>query len=455
VRRCHEDPVNIQQRMLPPVLAPGSSTRLTLALKNVLQTGGRVGIVHYVAAIFSVQGVAYLNQFMIARVVGPEDFAVVRTVEATLNVLLVAASFGMPMLAVTTIAGLGSERAQGRMLGALVALAVLGGLATAALASLASVALAPVPAAYLRIMAWVMPLAAASRTALNYFQGRQQVQRVAGYMVALSFISLAVVVAAVVTAGLTGWVVGRYLTELLFLTLLLWGVGPSLSLSGGIPGGHRVRSLLRTGSGIAASLLIRTAMDNAGLYLLVFSGAPDATVGYFGLSSLVLIVLSIIPTSLASIALPRMTTRLHDPVALRAFVRRVAGATIAVALVLAGAAALLARPAVDLLFPSYGEAVPILLLLLAAVPFRAVSTLCGVVLVACDRVYMTVGINLLALAVTTLTWAAGTSQWGAAGTAAAVVAGEVVGAGAYVIVAWSSLLTVSGEPGAGKGTPSV
>jgi O-antigen/teichoic acid export membrane protein len=438
-----------------PALAPGSATRLTLAVKGALQAGGRAGIVHYVAAIFSVQGVAYLNQFMIARVVGPEDFAVVRTVEATLNVLLVAASFGMPMLAVTTIAGLADERAQGRMLGALVALAVLGGLATAVLVSLASGVLAPVPSRYLRIMVWVMPLAAASRTALNYFQGRQQVQRLAGYMVALSFISLAVVVAAVITAGLAGWVVGRYLTEVLFLALLLWGVGPSLNLSGGIPGGHGVRSLLYAGSGIAASLLIRTAMDNAGLYLLVFSGAPDATVGYFGLSSLVLIVLSIVTTSLASIALPRMVARLSDSVALRTFVRRVGGATIAMAFVMAGTTALLARPAVDLLFPSYREAVPILLLLLVAVPFRAVSTLSGVVLVARDRVGMTVWTNLLALAVTAFVWFTGTSQWGAAGTAAAVVAGEVVGAGAYVFVAWSSLAPASAATGAGEGTRNV
>jgi O-antigen/teichoic acid export membrane protein len=304
-------------------------------------------------------------------------------------------------------------------------------------------------------MVWVLPLAAASRTTLNYFQGRLQVQRVAGYMVALSLISLGIVVVAVIKAGLNGWVIGRYLTEVLFLALLLWGVGSSLSLSGGIPGGHRVRSLLGAGSGIAASLLIRTGMDNAGLYLLVFSGAPDTTVGYFGLSSLVLIALSIVPTSLASIALPRMVARTRDPVALHALVRRVGGAIIAVALVLAGAAALLARPVVDLLFPSYREASPILLLLLVAVPFRAISTLSGVVLVACDRVGMTVWTNLLALVVTTLVWVAGTSQWGAIGTAAAVIAGEVVSAGAYVVAARSSLATASGEPAAGKGARHV
>jgi O-antigen/teichoic acid export membrane protein len=424
-------------------------------MKSALQTGGRVGVVHYVAAIVSVQGVAYLTQFMIARVVGPEDFAVVRTVEATLNVLVVAASFGMPILAVTTIAGLTDEKAQGRMLGSLVALAVPGGLATAALASLASEALAPAAASYLRILAWVMPLTAASRTALNYFQGRQQVQRIAGYTVALSLISLVVVIAAVLTAGLTGWVVGRYVTELLFITLLLWSVGPSLSLSGGIPGGHGILSLLRAGSGIATSLLIRTAMDNAGLYLLVFSGAPDATVGYFGLSSLVLLALSIVPSSIASIALPRMVTRIRHPVAFHALVRRVGAGSIVLTLVMAGTTALFAGPAVDLLFPSYAKAVPILLFLLAALPFRVVSALSAVVLLACDRMVMSVWANLLGLAVTVCAGVAGTAWWGATGTACAVIAGEVVSAGAYVIAARSSLRTATREPDPAEGTPNV
>ena len=429
--------------------------RLRLAIKSALQTGGRAGVVHYVTAIVSVQGVAYLTQFMIARVVGPEEFAVVRTVEATLNVLLVAASCGMPLLAVTTIAGLADEQAQGRMLGSLVTLAVLGGLATAALASLASGVLAPTPAAYLRIMAWVLPLSAASRTTLNYFQGRQLVQRVAGLTVTLSLISLVVVVGAVVTAGLSGWVAGRYLTEIVFLALLLWSVGSTLTFRGEIPGGHGVPSLLRTGSGIAASLLIRTAMDHTGLYLLIFSASPGATIGYFGLSSLVLLALSVVPASIASIALPRMVARIRNPGALRALVRRVGTGTIALALLMAGTTAVLASPAIDLLLPTYRPAVPILLVLLVAVPFRAATALAGVVLVASNRVGTTVWINLLALAATVIAGLPATSRWGAAGAAGAVVAGEVVSVGVYVVAAWLSLPAAPRESTPGTGTAHV
>jgi O-antigen/teichoic acid export membrane protein len=422
-----------------PVSTPGSTARLTIAIKSALQTGGRAGVVHYVVAIFSVQGLVYLTQFMIARVVGPADFAVVRTVEATLNVLLVAASCGMPMLAVTTIASLADEKAQGRMLGSLVTLAMLGGLVTAGLASLAAGVLGPAPASYFRMVAWVLPLSAASRTCLNYFQGRQQVQRVAGYTVALSLISLGVVIVAVITAGLAGWVAARYMTEILFLALLLRDVGPSLALGGGIPGGYGVGSLLRAGSGIASSLLVRTAMDNAGIYLLAFAAAPADIVGCFGLSSLVLIALSIVPTSLASVSLPRIVARMADPEALHRFVRRVAGGTIVVSLLLAGTTALLSRPAVELLFPSYGRAVPILLVLLVAVPFRAMNGLSAVVLLACNRVGATVWINLLALVVTVVAGWAATSRWGAPGTAGAVVTGEIVSATVYVIAAWFRL----------------
>jgi O-antigen/teichoic acid export membrane protein len=169
----------------------------------------------------------------------------------------------------------------------------------------------------------------------------------------------------------------------------------------------------------------------------------------------VILALSIVPTSIAGIALPRLVARIRNPGPFRSFVRRVGGGIIVLALVLAATTALVARPAVDFLFPSYQGAVPILLLLLAAVPFRGISTFSGVVLVASDRVSITVWTNLLALGVTMLAWFAGASRWGVSGAAGAVVAGEVVSAGAYAMAAWHSLPTVSREPSPAKGPPNV
>ena len=390
-----------------------------------------------------------------AHLVGPEEFAVVRTVEATLNVLLIAASLGMPLLAVKTIAELPDEQAQGRMLGTLLVVSLLGGLVTAALASIAAGVLDPISAGYLRELSWVMALSACSRTCLNYFQGRREVHRMSRYTVILSLISLAVLILAVRAAGLSGWVIGRYVTEAVFLWLLVWRVGPALSFSGRMPGNNSLRSLLTAGGGIATSLLVRTAADNTGLYVLTFAGFPAATVGYFGLSSLVLIALSIVPASIVSIALSRIVSRLADPAALRWFLRRVAIWSLAIAVGLAGAAGLLARPAVTFFFPSYEPAVPLLWLLLAVVPFRALSGLAGIVLVACDRVRLTVWVNVFTLVVTIAGAAQATSVWGAAGTATAVVVAEVITAVIYVTIAWTNLPRLEVAMPPQKGNDSV
>jgi O-antigen/teichoic acid export membrane protein len=410
----------------------GKATALARVASNA-------GTLHYIVAIFAVQGLSYATQFTIAKVAGPADFAVVRTVEATLNVLLVVASMGMPMLAVTTIAGLRSESDQGRMVGGLLAISVFGGLCVAFVASLISLWLDAPGSKYLRELAWVLAITAGSRTSLNYFQGKQQVQRVAGFSVMLSLISLAVVIAAVWAGGLQGWVIGRYASEALFLGMMLRAIGPTLSFSGPLPSGQTVEQLLRAGSGIAVSLLIRTAGDNAGIFMLNAFGASRPAIGYFGLSSLALVAILIVPGAIPSVALPRLVARLSDRTAVLTLVRKVGLGSLAASVMFAFLTAVIAAPLVRAVLPSYGPAIPILNVLLFAVPFRLMSSMSGMVLVACNAVRYTVWINILALIVTVgLGWPL-TLRIGALGAAIAVVAGEAISALAYALSARTQL----------------
>jgi O-antigen/teichoic acid export membrane protein len=422
---------------------PEPMTPATRAVWSRLTRAGaamhNAGALHYIVALFSVQGLAYLTQFAIARIAGPADFAVVRTVESTLNVLLVVASLGMPMLAVTTIAALRDESAQGRMVGTLITISVAGGVVVALLASVGASALDPPVRGYLRAMAWIMALTAASRTCLNYFQGRQLMQRVAGFSVLLALVALVIVVLAAYSAGLNGWVVGRYVSEVLFLAMMLRAIGPSLSFVGPVPSGQPVGAILASGTGIAASLLVRTAGDNAGVFLLNAVGADRVSIGYFGLSSLVLVAVLIVPGAIPSVALPRLVARLGDPIAVRALVRRVGIGALGASMVLAILTAALAGPMVSLILPTYGPAVPLLYTLMLAVPFRLVSSMAGMVLVACGRVRYTVWINVLALVVTCGSGFALSTRQGAIGAAVAVVLGEIVSAVAYILAAQHAL----------------
>lgn len=411
-----------------------------------VRAGVHAGAFQYVAALLSVQGLSYLTQLSVARLVGPADFAVVRSVESTLNVLLVVASLGMPMLAVTLVAGLTEEADQGRVLGTLLSISLCGGLAVALVASLGAGLAASSTPAYLRMMSGTLVLTAASRTCLNYFQGRREVRRVATLSVALSFLSLIAVVAFVRGAGLSGWVAGRFVGEACFLAMLIRAVGPTLSLRGPIPGGRTVRGMLASGSGIAGSLLVRTATDNVGIFLLTAAGASRAAIGYFGLDSLILVGVLLVPGALSSLALPRVVGLLRDHSALMALMRRVTVVSIMLSIIIASVTALLARPLIGLMLPSYVPAIPVLWLLLIAVPFRMLSSLSGTVLVACDRVPLTIVSNCIALVATLIVGFSLAQRWGASGVATGVIVGEAAGALAYAIWAVRSLSQLPSSP---------
>ena len=70
----------------------GQVERLMARARALFESSVRAGVPHFVASVFSLQGVAYLAQLAIARHTGPSDFAVIRTVEAVLSLVLVLAS---------------------------------------------------------------------------------------------------------------------------------------------------------------------------------------------------------------------------------------------------------------------------------------------------------------------------------------------------------------------------
>jgi O-antigen/teichoic acid export membrane protein len=393
------------------------------------------GALHYIVALFAVQGLSYATQFAMARVTGPADFATIRTVEGVLNVLLVFASLGMPMLAVTKIAALPDPAVQGRLIGVLLLICGAASVAVAGAAVVGAGALGEPAGRYLRVLAFIMVFTAGSRTCLNYFQGQQRIQEVAGYSVALSAASFAIILLAVSRLGLNGWVLGRYLSEALFCGMMVRAIGPSLRWSGPVPGPDRLGGLVAAGTGVALSLITRTASDNAGLFILNAVNTDRVRIGYYGFSSLVLVAILIVPGAIPSIALPRFVARLDDRDAVVRLVRRVLSGSLLAGGALAVAAAVLAQPLTRLLLPSYTPALPLLNVLLIAVPFRLLSSMSGMVLVACGRVRYTVYINVVVLVVLAVVGFIVTERFSSLGTAAAVVGAEVCSAVAYTACA--------------------
>jgi O-antigen/teichoic acid export membrane protein len=391
----------------------------------------------------SVQGLAYLSQLVIARLVGPADFGTVRTVEATLSIGLVMASAGMPSLAVKCIPEVQEPLVRGRLLGRLITIAVGASVICATLISLSAGTWDPVRAPYLRQLVWVIGLTAASRTCLNYFQGTKQIHRVSAYSIGLSALSLVVIVFAVWTGGLRGWILGRYLSEALFLGFSLMAVWDVLGFRGELPERFALRGLLTLGGAVAVSLLVRTAQDNAGLLAIGWSRRPAAEVGYYGVSTLLMLALMIVPGALGNLALPRIVERVTDPEEVGRFFRRLNRWGLLASVPVAGLCLLVAPLAIRLLLPAYTGAIPIIEVLLLVVPLRVLVSMAGTLLLAYGLAGLSLVNNLATLIVSAGLYFWLVPRYGGIGAAWGTLLSEALGAALYTLAAFAQLKRLS------------
>src|SRR4051812_39195904 len=102
------------------------------ALRRNVSRSFTIGLPHYLVSILAVQGTAYAAQFVMARVLGPHDFGIARSVEAVVAIALVFGAAGMPSLAIKSVAEAGDAGARGRVLVRLLGLAIACGIGTAA-----------------------------------------------------------------------------------------------------------------------------------------------------------------------------------------------------------------------------------------------------------------------------------------------------------------------------------
>jgi len=269
----------------------------------------QTGLPHLILSFISVQGLAYVAQIVLARLLPPAEFGVVRSVEAVLQVLILVGSAGMPSLAVRAIAELDGSAIRTRVLARLALLAT----ACAGIAGGAGWFLAPVlfrgqAQLYLMGLVWVVLLTAPARTLLNYFQGADQIRRLSAASVTLSGVSFLAVVGAVLAAGMRGWMVGRYAGEAMFLVgsiaLVVRHTHAAGGSSAGIPPKYSYGRLLVDGFAVSSTLVLRMLQDNTGLVTAAALGVSDEAQGHYGLAYLGLVAAVIIPGGVCGLALP-------------------------------------------------------------------------------------------------------------------------------------------------------
>lgn len=359
-------------------------------------------VVYVALSVFGVQGAAYLGQFIIAGMLPAEQFAIVRTVEASLQLLSAIAPLGVSLLVVRLAAQTTDPQALGRSLSSYLAFALIAGIAVAGICSLLISAFGQRDAdPYLLGMVWVLVLTNISRTGLNFLYGKERFATVsvANFIIALCY--LAVLVALVKLVGLPGWIGAKYLIETAFLLVSLAFVWRHLGRI--IASARLYAELAREGLAVSLSLMFRTGLDTMPLLILAYLGASAQDVATFGLCTLMVAAAMILPASLNTVLLPKYAQVLKtEPDALQPLHNRYQKL-----LVMAGAALILALTVCGMLIEEffgnkYSNITPALIVLSLAIPAKLISTINANVLFAKSKTHIGTTINGLTLAVCVL-----------------------------------------------------
>lgn len=271
-----------------------------------------------------------MTQLVAARLLGPDDFGVVRVVEAALGILLIPAGIGMSSAVVRYTAVAGDEVARQRVLAASLRLGLVGA-AAVTLATIFCARRLPLGSAamgYLTGLAVVIAFTNASRTVLNYFQGRKEFGRAARWSVVTATLGMASVVVGTALAGLKGWAIARSGTEVLSAAALLWLVRGALSP---VPG-RSIEGLLRFGAFMAASLALDRVASTADVLILDAVLRSPRLVGQYGAAALVVSAASLLPAAVVAMLIPRFAERVRDPREALSFARAIFAPFVAVVL---------------------------------------------------------------------------------------------------------------------------
>lgn len=395
-----------------PLATPGVWRRCTSLARRAAASGAPPLII----SIIAVQGFASLAQLVVARVVSPSDFGIVRVVEVMITTLLLLASAGMPSLAMRDLA-LAGEEERPVVLGQLVTLAGLTSLVVALFAiAFARVLVPPLAQPYLRALVFAVCLTASSRTAMNYFQAVRRISTLARLSASSSIVAFLALVVLVHLLGMRGWVIGRYVGELSLLVFTLVVLGDRIAFRGVFADGAALWRTWKRGMVISVAFIVRTLHENTPTLALAWLGASQQ-VGYYGLGALLLTPLLLLPGVIGQLAVPRFAVLTRTPEGFQREVTRLAFLSTVLATAGALGALVIVPPLIVRFFPSYAPALTLLKVFVLSVPLRALNGMLGSFLMACDRNDVTLGINGVSLVIGVvgcLLLIPGHGAWGAA-----------------------------------------
>lgn len=270
-------------------------------------------VIYVMLSVIGIQGATYLAQLILATLLPANEFAIIRTVEASLQLISAIAPIGVSMLVIRLAAQDDIEIKKDRMLASYLMLVFINGVAVAIICSIGIFFMkeGSVSNKYLQSVIWVVILSNVSRTILNYLYGREKFSLVSisSFLVAIIYVIALYILAR--SIGLDGWIIAKYVVEISFLILSIYFI--KNSLAGLIGELDFYVQALREGSAIASSLLFRTSLDTVPLLIGSYFILDGSTVGAFGFCTLLVTAASILPGSIATVLLSKYSkTKTND-----------------------------------------------------------------------------------------------------------------------------------------------
>lgn len=420
---------------------PGAGLRQRLAALLRRPVAADTGAV--LLTIVAVQGLVPLAQLGAAALLPPEAFGALRTAESVLGVTLLLGALGMPTLAITgsaRLASVGERAALARRIGLVALVAAILTLLMLELTAPAIVAdAAGVP--LLRALGPVIVIGALGRSALGFAQGTRRLGPLAVGTLAAAVPALVLLLALTSAFGVRGWVVGRLLGELLLLGAALFVVR-DLVLATPAPTASADLAPRRLASGgaiVSLSLLTRGAVDAVALLAAGHAGLSAADVGVLGLGTLLLTGLLLPGVAVYAAMLPRLVLRRDVRGASQRLVARMVAAGVGVTALSALVLLVVGPFALRWLGAPYRDAGPVLALVVAVAPLRALTGAGGNVLLAQHWIGAGLMVNVAGLALLALAMRVAVPAGGLAGAAGAMLVAEGLAALAMIWVATRAL----------------
>jgi O-antigen/teichoic acid export membrane protein len=350
-------------------------------------------------SVISVQGTAYLSQLIIAKYLSPSQFGIVRSIETIIVVLFLIGSLGMPTLAIKEVARAESDSEKILLLlKLLVIVLICSGSIALIIYFILKISESSEIKLVLQSLIWLILLIGLSRTCLNYFQGIKQIKKMSAINTFVSFSSLMIMIFAVKLFGINGWIFSRYLGELIlfFAAVIVLFKNESIDWNG-----KRFltpfKKLIIEGVGLSSSLLIRTCIDSLPILLLGYFQFSYEKIGYFGFSTLILNSMMIVPGIIANLAIPKFIEIVNDKVSSYGLYKRLIKVSLSISIVLMVVIITFATGIVYNYLDKYRAAIALTIILAISLPFRAVSSISGSVVISHGISSIAVKVNFASL----------------------------------------------------------